>query len=887
MNVTGLRAEYTPDALGLGTTIPRLSWQITDAPTGWAQASATIEITDATGTPATFTAEGPDQVLVAWPGIPLASRERRTIRVRTTGADGSASDWSEPLAVEAGLLDSSDWTARLVHPAPDAAGPTPHPAMLLRREITLRETPVSARLYLTAQGLFEAELNGRRLGDVELAPGWTSYHHRLQYLTFDVTDQLTAGPNVLGAWLADGWYRGYVGFDGGVRNLYGDRTGLLAQLEVTYADGSAQTVSTDESWRSTPSPITATGLYEGETYDARALPAGWSGPGFDDTRWGGVTLGELDTATLVAPLGPPVRCTDELPVLEVITTPSGRTILDFGQNASGRLRIRVTGRAGDVVTVRHAEVLENGELGVRPLRRAAATDRYVLTGDSEEVWEPRFTIHGFRYAEIDGWPEEAGPLAESITYRVLHSDLERTGWWSSSDELLNRLHENVLWGLRSNFVSIPTDCPQRDERLGWTGDIGVFAPTASYLYDTAGFLGGWLHDLAAEQADFGGMTPIYVPYLTLGFPNMPLAAWGDAATLVPWAVYQRCGDHEVLARQFDSMTSWVDLVAQRAGESLIWDGDVQLGDWLDPTAPPDNPAEARTAPELVATAYFALSARITGRAAEVLGRTELARHYTELSERVAEAFRHEFTTPHGRLASDSQTAYAVALEFDLLTEPEARRRAADHLAEIVVANNHRVGTGFVGTPLICDALANNGHLDTAYHLLTNDACPSWLYTVSMGATTMWERWDSMLPDGSINPGDMTSFNHYALGAVADFLHRVLGGLEPVAPGYRRVRIAPRPGAGLTCASATHRSPYGEVAVSWRREGEQLTLDVTVPVGVTAVIDLPELATEVGHGQHSFTTHYRAPEADPPRPPAMSLFERAMAAAREATGATLA
>lgn len=877
MNVTSLRAEHASEALGLGTATPRLSWQIEAAVPGWAQASATIEITGADGTAETFTSEGPEQVLVAWPGAALASRERRDVRVCVHGRDGTVSNWSDPLVVEAGLLNASDWQAQLVQPEPDAFGPTPRPAMLLRREFELREAPVSARLYVTSHGLFEAEINGVRVGDVELAPGWTSYQHRLQYLTFDVTSLLVDGPNAIGAWLADGWYRGFVGFDGGVRNLYGQRTGLAAQLEVVFADGTRQSVTTDDAWRSTSSPITSTGLYEGETYDARALLDGWSSPTFDDSRWGHVSTGQLDVVP-VASMSPPVRCTEELTVVTVTRTPSGRTLLDFGQNASGRLRINVRGRSGDVISLRHAEVLENGELGVRPLRRATATDRYVLAGGADEVWEPRFTIHGFRYAEVEGWPEEADPLETSVQFRVIHSDLERTGWWSSSDQRLNRLHENVVWGLRSNFVSIPTDCPQRDERLGWTGDIGIFAPTASYLYNSAGFLANWLVDLASEQAALGGTVPVYVPYLKLGFPNEPFAAWGDAAVLVPWALYQRYGDREVLSRQFDSMTSWVDLVSERAGASLIWESDVQLGDWLDPTAPPENPAAAQTPPGLVATAYFALSAHCVAQAAEVLGLTRVAKHYGGLSERIAEAFRNEFITPGGRLSSDAQTAYAVALQFGLLTEPDVRARSGGHLARVVAESNHLIGTGFVGTPLILDALADTDHLDDAYHLLTNDVCPSWLYTVKMGGTTIWERWDSMLPDGAINPGDMTSFNHYALGAVADFMHRVIGGLAPAAPGYRRVRIAPRPGAGLTSASAKHETPYGTVSVDWRRVGDELRVDVSVPVGVTASVDLPGMQTEVGHGSHSFAASYRAAAADPERPVGMSMLERLIVAA---------
>lgn len=886
MKVTSLSAGYTDDTLGLGIDVPTLSWQIEDAPPGWAQSSATIEVTDEAGGSQAYVVDGSEQVLVDWPAAPLASRERRTVRVNVQGEDGGLSDWSEPIEVEAGLLSPSDWSAKLVQPEPDAAGPTPRPAMLLRTEFVLDKEPVSARLYITAHGLFEAEINGRRVGDVELAPGWTSYHHRLPYLTFDVTEQVNAGPNAFGAWLADGWHRGFLGFDGGLRNLYGDRTGLYAQLEVEFADGTSTTITTDENWRSAPSPILATGLYEGETYDAGALPAGWSQTGFDDSRWGEVSLGDLDADCLVALDGPPVRCTEELRPKEVFKTDSGRTIVDFGQNASGRVQMRVQGPAGHPVKLRHAEVMDDGELGTRPLRQAVSTDSYVLAGDGEEIWEPKFTVHGFRYVEVEGWPKEAPPLEEALTFRVLHSDMEQTGWWESNDSDLNRLHENIRWGLRSNFVSVPTDCPQRDERLGWTGDIAAFAPTANYLYDTRGFLSSWLEDLAAEQADFGGMTPIYVPYVPLAFPNFPLAAWGDAAVLVPWALYKDFGDEEVLRRQYPSMRAWVDLVAERAGEDLIWDQDAQLGDWLDPTAPPDDPSKAQTAPELVATAYFALSARLVGEAAAVLGYTADAEEYTELSERVAEAFREEFTTPGGRMSSNSQAAYAVALEFGLLEDGEARLRAGTQLKRIAEENAYRIGTGFVGTPLICDALANTDNLDQAYWMLMNDECPSWLYTVKMGGTTMWERWDSMLPDGSINPGGMTSFNHYALGAVADFMHRVVGGLAPLEPGFRRVLIAPRPGGGLTSASTKHKSGYGDISVDWHRDGAELTVDVSVPVGVTADVDLPGMQTTVGHGDHTFTVDYRPAADDPERVVPMSKFFAATTELREELGAVL-
>jgi alpha-L-rhamnosidase len=546
--------------------------------------------------------------------------------------------------------------------------------------------------------------------------------------------------------------------------------------------------------------------------------------------------------------------------------------VDFGQNLVGRVRLRVEGPAGTVVTLRHAEVLEDGELGTRPLRQAAATDRYVLRGGGPEEWEPAFTFHGFRYVEVDGWP---GELArDALRAVVLHSDLRRTGWFECSDELINRLHENVVWGMRGNVLDVPTDCPQRDERLGWSGDIQVFAPTASFLYDCTGFLSSWLADLAVEQVDVGTV-PLYVPYIPLPFPLAPTAAWGDAAVVVPWVLYERTGDAAVLERQYASMTRWVDQVADLAGEDHLWDAGMQLGDWLDPSAPPDRPADARTDRYLVATAYHAWTARLLSRAATVLGRDDDARRYGALADAVQAAFVGEYVTPSGRLVSDAPTAYALALCFDLLLSPEQRRRAGRRLVELVQADDHRIGTGFVGTPIICDALSLVGAHDTAYHLLGQRECPSWLYSVAMGATTIWERWDSMLPDGSINPGDMTSFNHYALGAVADWLHRTVAGLAPAAPGYRRIRVAPRPGGGLRYAAASHLTPFGPAEVRWTRDGDRLDVDIRVPAGVVAEIELPDpswVPAEVGPGSHRFSCAFRAVEDDP-RPPRLDPFGR--------------
>jgi alpha-L-rhamnosidase len=858
VQVSPVRFEHHRAALGIGERAPRLSWRTGSAPDGWRQVGYEIEAGSAY-----YRVESPESVLVPWPAAPLESRDRRTARVRVTGADGQASPWSAPAVVEAGLLDAADWTARMITPTAD-------PAPLVRKQFRLDGPVASVRLYITAHGLYRAEINGQPVSDDAFTPGWTSYHHRLRYQTYDVARLLREGDNVLGAQLADGWFRGRLTFAKGKRNVYGDKLGLLAQLMIVLDDGRTVVIGTDGSWRSSTGPVTSADLYEGEHYDARLEQPGWSVPGFDDSAWLACSVTDFDPGALVAPDGPPVRPAAEVPVSEVLTSPSGRTLLDFGQNLVGTLRIRVRGASGTVVTLRHAEVLEGGELAVRPLRTATATDRYTLRGDpSGEEWEPRFTFHGFRYAEVTGWPGEL--RREDVTAVVYHSDLERTGWFECSEPLLTKLHDNVVWGMRGNFLDVPTDCPQRDERLGWTGDIQVFAPTAAYLYDCAGFLASWLKDLAADQTP-EGVVPLYVPRVDLHGPfgePIPQAGWGDAAVLVPWVVYQRFGDADVLRRQYRSMCAWVDGLTARLGAGTLFDQPpFQLGDWLDPAAPPDNPAAAATDPILVATAYRVRTAQVLSEIARVLGEEADAAKYAELADSVRQAFHDEYVTPNGRVASDSQTGYALALEFGLLAEEHQRARAAARLIEAVRTKAHKIATGFLGTPLICDALTSAGAIDDAYQLLTQKDCPSWLYPVTMGATTIWERWDSMLPDGSINPGEMTSFNHYALGAVADWMHRVLGGLAPGAPGYRIINVAPQPGGGIAWAKTAHLTPHGRAEVSWRRAEGKLTVDVVVPPGSTAVITLPgTVPAPVCSGHHRFETAYRGPADDPVwRPP---------------------
>ena len=863
--VVRVRFEHRRDALGIGTPRPRVSWWTDTHTEGWTQAGYEMKATNSDGSlfGQTGRVESSQSVLIDWPFEPLSSRQRVWVRVRVWGTDGTVSSWSQPVPVEAGLLEAQDWSAHFVTPDWEEDPSQCQPSPLLRKEFALHKEVQRARLYITALGLYEATLNGVTIGDHVMAPGWTSYHHRLRYDTFDVTELLQEGPNVIGAMLGDGWFRGRLGFGGGQRAIYGDSVALLAQLEVEYTDGETVQIVTNESWRAHRGPILCSEIYDGETYDARLELPGWDQPGFDDSAWTGTRVVEWDFDTLFAPLGPPVRRTELIAPQEIFQSPSGRTLIDFGQNLVGRLRLTLRGPAGQTVTLRHAEVLEDGELCTRPLRDAKNTDQYIMRGSEDgtpEIWEPRFTFRGFRYVEVQGWPGEL--KREDVRAVVCHSDMERTGWFECSDPLINRLHENVIWSMRGNFLSIPTDCPQRNERLGWTGDIQVFSPTATFLYDVAGFLTSWLADLAADQTE-SGIVPFVIPNI-MSSEVPPTAAWGDAAVFIPWVLYQRFGDAKVLEDQFDSMCAWVDQIDRIAGENRLWDQGFQFGDWLDPAAPPEQPGAARTPGFIVATAYFARSAEILGEAARVLGRDEAATHYLSLASEVREAFNHEYVTPAGRVLSDSATAYALALQFALLPEASQRQHAAERLVSLLRANGYRISTGFVGTPLICDALCSEGYYDAAYRLLTQKECPSWLYPVTMGATTIWERWDSMLPDGKVNPGEMTSFNHYALGAVADWMHRTVAGLTPADPGYRRLDIAPHPGGGLSYAKASHVTPYGLASCAWRFTEKNITVEVQVPPNTAARVRLPgrdqESPIEVGSGTYTWTYTYHAPTA---------------------------
>lgn len=729
-----------------------------------------------------------------------------------------------------------NWQARMIAPDHDFDG-----APLLRREFSLdtgHGAVKKATLTLSAHGVVEAWLNGQPVSNDLLTPGWSSYEWRLRYQSYDVTEFLDE-TSVLGLALGNGWFRGRLGWSGR-SSFYGSELGAFAQLELEFDDGARQIVATDSDWTAGPSAVLANDLYDGQTIDARRRDDSWLATGYAADGWSGVHELDFDTSILTPYISPGVSRWNELPVKEITTSPSGKTLIDFGQNLVGWVRLTVQGQAGDEITVRHAEVLEHGELGTRPLRTALATDRYILSG-AEDEFEPTFTFHGFRYVEVTGWPGELKP--ENLTAVAIGSELDRIGTFRTSDPMLNQFHENVVWGMRGNFVDVPTDCPQRDERLGWTGDIAAFAPTAAFLYDVDSFLTDWLRDLALEQTHQDGIIPYVVPdvlkFLELpgGLPKAESTTiWSDAGVWVPWALYEAYGDEKVLENQFDSMASHVRRVKSLLSPNGLWDTGFQFGDWLDPDAPPEDPAKAKADTGVVATACTYRSATILADAAKVLGRDAEQNEFSRVAADLRTAFNEHYVDG-GRIVSDCTTVYALAIVFGLLDGAD-EAAAGDRLAELSAEAGYRISTGFAGTPFITDALSQTGHLDTAYKLLLERECPSWLYPVTMGATTVWERWDSMLPDGTINPGEMTSFNHYALGAVADWMHRVIGGIAPLSPGYAKVLVAPQPGGDLTEAETTLVTRHGRISVRWVLTDGLLVVDVDLPSGVDGVLRLP-------------------------------------------------
>jgi alpha-L-rhamnosidase len=776
-------------------------------------------------------------IQVEYAGKTLKSHDKCWWKVRVWDRDGKASSWSAPAIFEIGILDPGGWEAEWISTEINFDTAV-YPSPMFRKEFKLDKEISSARLYVSSLGLYEAEINGKRVGDLQFTPGWTSYEDHIQYQTFDVTQLLTTGSNALGITLGNGWYRFYPNN----KRHRGRLLAAIVQLEVRYKDSSKRIIASDDTWKSSTGPILAATIFDGETYDARLEKAGWSTAGYDDGEWAGVKLLEHHPKDLlIAPSSPPMRRIEEIKPVKIILTPEGDTVIDMGQNMVGWLHIRVNAPAGTKISIRHAEVLDKeGNFYAANLRTAAQTNTYICRGGgSDEMWEPSFTFQGFRFAAISGINGPVTP--DMFTGIVVHSDLERIGSFICNDSLINQLQHNILWGQKGNFVGVPTDCPQRDERVGWTGDAQVFAATACYNMNCAGFYTKWLKDLSVQQEEDGSV-PWIIPHPGNNRRGGTYG-WQDAAVIVPWTVYRYYGDKKILREQYNSMKALVEYMRGKAGDSYLWfPVKRQFGDWLAfATTKPDYPG-ATTDKDLLASAYFYHSTDFLARTAEILGKPDDVVKYRDLMENIKAAYAKEYLTPNGRIASNTQTAYVVSLSFGLVPEeyiPSAAKRLADDVNKF-----GHLTTGFLGTPDLCHVLTDYGYLDEAYMLLYRKNYPSWLYPVTQGATTIWERWDGQKPDGSFQDPGMNSFNHYAYGAVGDWLYRKVAGIDidPDKPGYKAVIIKPYPGGEMNDVKAGHESPYGMVSSAWKIRDDKFILTICIPVNSSAEVFVPSTGT---------------------------------------------
>ncbi len=849
LRVEHLTCEDLVDPLGLGEARPRLSWQLVASGRDVMQtayeirAAATKEGLKKKGTLLWSSGKvaGDRSVYVPYGGPAPATGERVWWQVRVWDNHGHRSPWSAPAWWEAGVMDTSFWKASWIEAEVEEDLTRSQPAHMFRKDFSLPRRVVRARAYVTAHGLYELCLNGRKAGDDLFTPGWTSYHHRLQYQVYDVTSLLHQGENTVAALVGDGWYRGNFPFKGN-RNTYGQHLALLVQLEILLDDGTTRRIVTDGTWRSSnEGPVRASDIYNGETWDGRRDDPSWKRPGYDDSSWHGVRVKHYPYGVLTATEGLPVRRVEEIVPVKIWVSEAGDTLVDMGQNMVGWVRLKARGPAGTTIVLRHGEVLDrDGNLYTLNLRSARQTDTVILAGRDEETFEPHFTFHGFRYVEVHGYP---GPLTpDRITGIVIHSAFRPAGHFACSDTLVNRLQHNIVWGMKGNFLDVPTDCPQRDERLGWTGDAQVFAPTACFLGQVAPFYRKWMKDFIVDQQK-EGQVPYVIPDVLSknGKGASAAAGWADAAVIIPWHLYVSYGDRKILEQQYGSMKRWVEYQRRRAGDSYLWNKDFTFGDWLAFNTQRSDYPGATTDKDFICQVYFARSTLLLSRAAAVLGKKEDAAFYRDLYDKVREAFLREFVTPNGRLSPNTQTAYVQALDLGLLPG-ELRDTAAARLAADVRRFGH-LTTGFLGAYLINPVLSDHGYHDLACQLLMRKKYPSWLYPVTKGATTIWERWDGIRPDGSFQDPGMNSFNHYAYGAIGDWLYRYVAGINPDErqPGYKHILLHPRPAKPLSWAEASHETPYGRVALRWEQHDSTMTLTATIPCNTTATLILPGAA----------------------------------------------
>ncbi len=859
------RCEYHENPLAIGTTVPRFSWKLkpTDSKSrDLVQTAYEIQVArEADGftgkllwssgkVASTATSQ------LAYAGEPLASRDRLQWRVRVWDGGDSVSDWSQTATFGIGLLQMEDWSALWISAKDDQAFTTSEnvqnfigdpkrgklrltPAKYFRKEFIAPKV-VRATLHATALGVYTIEMNGKRISDERLAPGWTSYHRRIHSQTYDVTALVKDGNNAIGATLADGWYSGYCayglltgqeglvpGVDG--RYYYGVSPAVRVQLELELSDGTRQTITTDSTWKCEIGPITESDILMGEAYDARKEMPGWSAPGFADSAWQHAVCKTGTDAQVEPHPGVPVRPIEEIAAKAVHQQGPGVYVFDLGQNISGVVRLKVKGKAGDKVKIRYAEMLhKDGRISTENLRCARATDTYILKGDpAGESWTPEFTYHGFQYVELTDFP--GTPELAAVTGIVIHSDLPIDGHFECSDPMLNKLYQNMVWTQRANFFEMPTDCPQRDERMGWTGDAQIYVHAATFNADISAFYTKWLRDLNDDAWDYGAY-PAYAPR-PLARPNEHHAAgWMDSGVICPWTIWQVYGDTRVIAEHWRKMNDFMDWRTARDPELKGATDDCGFGDWL-------AIGDVKTPIPFIDLAYHAYDACLMADMAEAIGKPDEAQKFRAHAAKVTTAFQNAYLQPDARLAIHNQSAYAIALFYDLIPM-DKRAACAEHLAELIRGNGNKMTTGFLGTRPLLPVLTATGHHDLAGILMQQHAYPSWGYEVDNGATTIWERWNSYVQGEGVHEPSMNSFSHYSFGAVCEWMMGDLGGIGAAAPGFDRILIAPKPTGTITRASAKMETRHGALACSWEIKEGKFLAEITVPPNTTAEVILP-------------------------------------------------
>ena len=850
--VKELRCEYRVEPLGVDVVKPRLNWIMESRQRGQMQSAYQILVADSEEKlkqnegelwdSGKVKSEQSNQVV--YKGQPLFSRMRCYWKVRVWDKDGKVSGWSEPAMWTVGLLESGDWRAKWIgydvgqlssnnkrKSDPNALFLPPPP--YLRRAFWVGRPVKRAVVYASALGLYELHINGKRVGEDYFTPGWTDYPTRVYYQTYEVTDLIKKGGNAIGAILADGWYAGYLGF-GKKREHYGSEPRLLVQLEIEYDNGHIQTVVTDGTWRASYGPLLESDFLMGEIYDARKEMPGWDTSRFDDSEWDMVAVTDKSDGIVQSYPGVTVQKILEIKPTKLTEPEKGVYVFDMGQNFAGWVRLKVKGKAGTKVVLRFAEMLNpDGTIYTENLRSARCTDTYILKGTGKEIWEPLFTYHGFRYVEVTGYAGKPG--LDAITGVVLHSATPLAGSFECSNPMVNQLYSNIVWSQRGNFIEVPTDCPQRDERLGWTGDAQIFVRTATYNMDVAAFFTKWLIDLEDAQTKEGAF-PDVAPHKVAMGSGVP--AWGDAGVICPWTIYQVYGDKRVIKKHYESMKKWIGYL-EKNSKGLLRPA-YGYGDWVS--------IGSNTPKDVIATAYFAYSTRLVSKIAAVLGKDDDARKYEELFEQIKSAFNNAYVSDDGRIKGETQTCYLLGLYFDLLPE-DKREPATQHLIEDLREKDWHLSTGFVGLSYLVPTLTETGHLDIAYRLLNNETFPSWGYSIKNGATTIWERWDGWTEEKGFQTPGMNSFNHYAFGSIGRWLFGTVAGIGTDGPGYKQIIIRPRPGGGLDYAKASYKSIHGKIVSDWRIKGRTFTLNVTIPANTTATVYVPaediESVTEGG------------------------------------------